>query len=328
MELIIYILLFLICILLINIFFKYRRTKLLTLRISKYTVIENEDNISIIEVLKDLYKTIIEETSLILLRFDFFKKYSFKYTKYLRSINNKEIIQMNFVTKKIYLSFIITFMYFVICFIESYKVYLYMVIVLLIFGFYIYDILLIYRFYKRKKIIEKELINAVMLMNNSFKSGKSLMQAIKIVSEELDGAISNEFSKIYTEISYGLSVELAFQRFYKRTKADNIEYIASSLSILNKTGGNIIRVFDSIEKTLINKKQFEKEKDALTASSKILVKFLLIIPLLIVLVIYLFDNTYFKPLYTTDIGIIVILLIVISYIAYIWFIKRVLRVRV
>lgn len=328
MDIIIYILLFFICILLVNIFIDYKRSKKLIIRINKYTVTDKEYSISIIEVIKELYKIIINETSNILLRFNILKKYSFKYTKYLNSVNNKDIIQMNFVTKKLYLGLLLSFMYFIICILESYKVSLYVIIFFFIFGFYIYDIILIFRFYRNKRIIENELANAVMLMNNSFKAGKSLMQAVKIVSDELDGPISNEFSKIYTELSYGLSVELVFQRFYNRTKVDNIEYIASSLSILSKTGGNIIRVFDGVEKTLINKKQYEREKDALTASSKILIKFVTLIPIVIMFIIYIIDNSYFKPLFESKVGLIVLLFILLDYIVYIICIKKVLRVRV
>lgn len=328
MDIIIYILLFFICILLINIYIDYKRSRKLTLRISKYTIMDKEDSISIIEVIKELYKIVINETSNLLLRFNILKKYSFKYTKYLNSVNNKDIIQMNFVTKKLYLGLILSFLYFIICTLESYKISLYLVIFFFMFGFSIYDIILIFRFYRNKKIIENELANAVMLMNNSFKAGKSLMQAVKIVSNELDGPIANEFSKIYTELSYGLSVELVFQRFYNRTKVDNIKYIASSLSILSKTGGNIIKVFDSIEKTIINKKQYEKEKDALTASSKILIKFVTLIPIVIISIIYIIDNSYFKPLYTSKIGLIISLFIILDYIVYIICVKKVLRVRV
>lgn len=328
MDIIIYILLFFICILLIDIYINYKRSKELTFRINKYTIMDVENNISIIEIIKELYRIIINETSSLLLRFNILKKYSFKYTKYLRSVNNKDIIQMNFVTKKLYLGLILPFVYFIICILESYRVDLYLAIFFFIFGFYIYDIILILRFYKRKKVIEDELINAVMLMNNSFKAGKSLMQAIKIVSDELDGPISNEFYKMYTELSYGLSVELVFQRFYNRTKVDNIEYIASSLSILSKTGGNIVRVFDEVEKNLINKKQYEKEKDALTASSRILIKFVTLIPIVITFIIYIIDKDYFKPLYTSKIGLIISLLILLDYIVYIICVKKILRVRV
>lgn len=328
MDIVIYVLLFFICILLVNIYLDYKRSRKLALRINKYTIMDEEDSISIIEVIKELYNIVINQTSNLLLRFNIIKKYSFKYTRYLNSVNNKDIVQMNFVTKKLYLGLILLFIYFIVCLLESYKVSIYLTIFYFIFGFYIYDFILIFRFYRRKKIIENELINAVMLMNNSFKAGKSLMQAIKVVADELDGPISNEFSKMYTELSYGLSVELVFQRFYNRTKADNIEYIASSLSILSKTGGNIIRVFDSIEKTLLNKKQYVKERDALTASSKILIKFLLIIPIAIISIIYIIDKNYFKPLYTSKIGLIISLFILLDYIIYIICVKKILRVRV
>ena len=82
------------------------------------------------------------------------------------------------------------------------------------------------------------------------------MQAIEIVAKELKGPISQEFKKMHLEISYGLSLDVVFERFSKRIESEEVSYITSSLSILNKTGGNIIKVFSSIEKMLFNKRKF------------------------------------------------------------------------
>lgn len=56
------------------------------------------------------------------------------------------------------------------------------------------------------------------------------------------------------EINVGLSIDIVFKRFAERIKLEEATYLTAALTILNKTGGNIIKVFSSIEKTLFNKK--------------------------------------------------------------------------
>lgn len=64
--------------------------------------------------------------------------------------------------------------------------------------------------YVKKKQIEQDLLNAIIIMNNAFRSGRSTMQAIEIVSKELKGPIAQEFKKMHLEISYGLSLDVVF----------------------------------------------------------------------------------------------------------------------
>jgi tight adherence protein B len=303
--------------------------KKLEYRIGKYTYLNAyENNYSIMQGIREIYLLLVDKMSTFLYKFKFIRNYSKRYNKYLVSNNNKEKNRINFISKKIYLGLFLTIISLIVMIKGKMNINVLFLIIIFIFGFYIYDFLLIYRYYKRKKSIEENLINAIMLMNNSFRTGKSLLQAIKIVSEELDGPIANEFSKMYEEINDGLSVEVVFDRFLKRTNVKEIEYVASSLCILSKTGGNIIRVFDSIEKTLINKKEYEKEKEALTASSKLLIKFLLVLPFVIFFSILFIDNTYFSCLFTTIPGLCILLFIILDYIVYFIVVNKVLRVRV
>ena len=65
-----------------------------------------------------------------------------------------------------------------------------------------------------------------------------------------------------------------------------MKYITSSLSILNKTGGNIIKVFSSVEKMLFNKRKLKQEMKSLTSSASMISKVLLFMPFVFVLFIF------------------------------------------
>lgn len=194
-------------------------------------------------------------------------------------------------------------------------------------GFFFIDILLIIEFKKKKKEIEEDLLKAIIIMNNSFKSGKNIMQAISTVKNELEGPIADEFKKIYMDITYGLSLEVVFNRFYERVKLEDAKYIAASLTLLNKTGGNIVHVFATIEKSFFNKKKMHDELNSLTASSIFVFRILVSLPPVFTLVIFVLNPTYFHPLFQSPIGIVLLVLILLLYSLYIVVIKKVLEVK-
>ena len=196
-----------------------------------------------------------------------------------------------------------------------------------ILGFYTLDIVYYYKYINYKKKIENDLLEAITIMNNSFKAGLSITQAVELVSKELNGPISKEFNKISTEISLGLDIEIAFKRFSERIKIDEAVYLTSSLSVLNKTGGNIIKVFSSIEKNMFNRRKLENELKSLTSSSKLIMYVLMIVPIVFVIFISLINKEYFQPLFVNPLGIILGIIMVIIYITYIIVVRRVLKVR-
>ena len=194
-------------------------------------------------------------------------------------------------------------------------------------GFMLLDIGLVIEQRINRKKIENDILKAIIIMNNAFKSGRSIMQAIDLVASELEGPIAEEFKKMSLEISFGLSIENAFRRFSERIQLDEVRYLTASLSILNKTGGNIIKVFSSIEKTLFNQKKLKLELKALTGSSKIIVYVLFVVPLLFIIFISIIDPTYFLPMITTPLGFILTSIILVVYIIYIFVVRKVMKVR-
>lgn len=195
-------------------------------------------------------------------------------------------------------------------------------------GYFILDVYLHFIYKRKQKQMATDLLRAVIVMNNAFKSGKSTLQAIKIASDELDGPLKDEFRKMYLDMKYGLSVDTVFDRFAKRVEIDEAVYLSSSLTILNKTGGNIVEVFSSIERTLFDKKKLDEELKNVSSVPKLVVKFLIAIPVIFVIVIYILNPTFFNPLFNSVLGYIIIAIILIMFIIYILLLRRILKIEV
>lgn len=196
----------------------------------------------------------------------------------------------------------------------------------LLVGFFLLDIVYFIKYKAYQNKLENDLLSAIIIMNNAFKSGRSITQAIDIVSHEMTGKIASEFAKMSLELSYGLEIDTVFKRFGERIKLEEVNYLTASLTILNKTGGNIIEVFTSIERTLFNKKKLRLELKSLTASSKIIVYTLFIVPFLFILFVSIISPDYFMPFITTNIGRILLIIMIIYYLVFIYSVRKIMKV--
>ncbi len=306
--------------------FRINNSLKLVARIKKYSIEPLNDNqTSLFDGLFNIYKMLMTKLSNLLSKSKSINKYSKKYDKYVDYLDDKKPI--DFISNKIFISFVFVIIYLFSRVISMTMPNAFELIIVIFIGFYVPDLYNIYLNYTRHKQIEKDLLNAIIMLNNAFKSGRSTMQAIAIVKDEMEGPIKEEFRKMHTEISYGLSLENVFDRFAKRVNIEEISYIASSLTILNRTGGNIVKVFSSIERSLFSKKKLESELKALTSSSKAMSKILLILPIFFVGVILLLNPDYFNPLFDNTIGLTILFTMILLYCLYVIFVQKIMKVR-
>lgn len=297
-------------------------------RVSKYSVqgIKTQ-NLSLLDHLTNIYMKFLKFTVRILNGSSFFKKQGLKYNKYvpLCSLNIKNgitLIAHKFLFALLFLiitAFSKTFLGDIISIEEALIIY--------IIGFYLLDIKYIILYKKHHEKIENDLLESVVIMNNAFKVGASPEQAIKVVSEEMNDIIGLEYKQIYSEIKFGLSINDAFSRLSERLDLKEAEYIAASLEILNNTGGDVIKIFDSIEQNLFNQRKIKNEYKALTGSPKMISNFLFCMPIIFIISVLIINKDYFNSLFKSGIGILLITISMIIYILYIIIIRKIFKIR-
>lgn len=303
-----------------------RRKIKITERLNPFSVYKEQRETKFFDDFFNTYDKFIKMISKFLYKIKIFNNYSLKYQKYIKKEENTNIDKMDFVSKKVLLMIVFILILVTFNMVKYQSITILQVIITGLIGFYALDIFLLSEAKLLKKEQENDLLKAITIMNNSFKSGHSIMQAIKLVSTELDSPLGLEFKKMYVDLTYGLSLDVVFKRFESRVKLDDVKYITTSLTILNETGGDIVKVFESVEKTFFNNRKLDDELKNLTAASKLLYYVLLFIPIVFVLFIYLLDSTYFNPLFTGGLGYLIIALILLLYISYIVVIKRIMKV--
>lgn len=306
----------------------YNKSLSLEKRIAKYGIESiSEKSVSFFDLLYMKYLTLLKNISSLLNKSIGFRKYSKRFENYISYDNPNNTIAMDYISNKFLIAIVFVIIMLLGEVIAGTGISSFSLIIAFLIGFFVLDVYFFVANKMRKKKVEQDLLNAIIIMNNAFRSGRSTIQAIEIVADELDGPIKQEFKKMHLEISYGLSLETVFDRFSKRVSSEEVSYITSSLTILNKTGGNIINVFSSIEKLLFDKRKLHEEMQSLTSSSRMICKILLAMPVIFIIIIYALNNSYFNVLFTTNVGHIILIVMLLLYVVYAFVVDKVMKVR-
>ena len=296
-------------------------------KFSEFSLLSNKDaDISFFDRMYTYFWQFVYKISKILRHSKVIEKHSKKFEKDIK-LDTKNITNtLDYISIKIIVGVLFVMAFIVTTFLQYIKFDFMKLMIIFLVGYLVPNIVISYKKKIKKKKIEEDLLKAIIIMNNSFKSGRNIMQAIETVKTELDGPIADEFKKISLDISYGLSLDTVFNRFYNRLKTEDAKYIASSLTLLNKTGGNIVKVFSMIEQSFFDKKKLQNELESLTASSVFVFRVLIALPVVFTLLINVLNRDYFKPLFSSPVGLVVLFIIISLYILYIIIIRKALKV--
>ena len=298
-------------------------------RIGRYSIepLKNED-VSVLDGINKKINIFIVKCRKFMNKIYLFRLISNRYDKYITYGDTESLDKIDFVTKKLLIGFCLVILSIFSQVLQNRVISLFEMIIVFFIGYFILDIYLVYSNKLRLKKIQNQILKAVIIMNNAFKAGNSTIQAVEIAKNELPEPLKYEFRKIYNDMKYGLSVDVVFQRFAKRVDLEEIRYLSSSLTILNKTGGNIVQVFSSIEKALFDKKKLKEELRNLTVSSNLIVKILLSLPFVFVLIIYIMNPAYFDPFFESALGYVALAMIFVILLLYVFFLQKIMKVKV
>ena len=141
-------------------------------------------------------------------------------------------------------------------------------IVGLLLGFWIPRFWLNRRKSSRLGAFNKQLPDTITLIANALRAGSSFLQAIELVVRESRPPISIEFSRVIREVNLGLPFEAALENMVRRVKSDDLELMATAISIQHQVGGNLAEILDSISFTIRERMRIKGEIKTLTAQQR------------------------------------------------------------
>ena len=120
----------------------------------------------------------------------------------------------------------------------------------------------------RLNAFNKQLPDTITLIANALR-GSSFLQAIELVVRESRPPISVEFGRVIREVNLGLPFEQALENMVRRVRSDDLELMATAISIQHQVGGNLAEILDSIAYTIRERIRIKGEIRTLTAQQRL-----------------------------------------------------------
>jgi tight adherence protein B len=121
----------------------------------------------------------------------------------------------------------------------------------------------------RLNAFNKQLPDTITLIANALRAGSSFLQAIELVVRDSRPPISTEFSRVIREVNLGLPFEQALENMVRRVRSDDLELMATAISIQHQVGGNLAEILDSIAYTIRERIRIKGEIRTLTAQQRL-----------------------------------------------------------
>lgn len=155
----------------------------------------------------------------------------------------------------------------------------------------------------RGKKIDAQLMDAIILMSNSLKSGLDIIQGFEMVSKDLLPPISDEFALVIKNYQLGMPFEKALGVMEDRVSSKMLSYMIRAIVLQRQIGGNLTKVFERIVIDIREESKLDEKTKALTAQQRIQSIVVAIMPWVMVSVMFVFQPDVMIRFYSTPIGV-------------------------
>ncbi len=181
---------------------------------------------------------------------------------------------------------------------------------------------------RRSSRFESILPDVLMLVATSLRSGFGLLQALDGVARDAAEPAAKEFSRALAETRIGTDIADALERASERMGSTSLRWTVMAIRIQREVGGNLAETLLTTASTLRERESLHRQVRALSAEGRISAYILLALPGVLVLFMTAINYDYISLLWTTGLGILMILGSLILFAIGIVWMRKLVRIEV
>ena len=156
----------------------------------------------------------------------------------------------------------------------------------------------------RLNAFNKQLPDTITLIANALRAGSSFLQAIEMVVRESTPPVTVEFGRVVREVNLGLAFDVALENMVRRVRSDDLELMATAITIQHQVGGNLAEILDSIAFTIRERVRIKGEIRTLTAQQRLSGYVVAGMPVGLMGILFVIAPNFMKPMFENPPGIL------------------------
>ncbi len=189
---------------------------------------------------------------------------------------------------------------------------------------------LLVRFYRlrRVKLFERQLVDALSGMSAALRSGLTFYQAMEETARIAPAPLSQELALAVREMRLGTSSDEALDNLAARVDSDDLRLVVTAVNTARTLGGNLAEIFDTLAGTIRERFRIEGRVRSLTAQGRLQALFIGAMPILVWLAFDAIRPDLTRPMMQHWFGYAILGVVVGMEVLGVFFIRRVIAVRV
>jgi len=158
---------------------------------------------------------------------------------------------------------------------------------------------------RRQVQFENQLVDVLVLIQGAVRAGFSLLQAIEVVEREMTPPATEEFRRVHTEISLGLTLSQALTNMGERMQNADLNLIVTAVNIHNQVGGNLSTMLTAVTETVRDRDRLFREARVLTTQQRYTSYMISLLPVVIGALIFMINPDFITQMFKPDIYIVI-----------------------
>ena len=181
---------------------------------------------------------------------------------------------------------------------------------------------------RRLKKFDEQLADGLVMISNGLRAGLSLAQALEMVVNEGNPPLSQEFDMVLREQRLGASMGDALSHLAERMPGTDTRLMVNATLLLIESGGNLPERFNTLAKTMQDRKRLQLKIKAMTAEGETQAWILAALPIVIGLVLNNMNKEVFSLMYTTPLGWMIMALMFLMEVVGLFLMLKTVRVKI
>ena len=180
----------------------------------------------------------------------------------------------------------------------------------------------------RIQCFEEQLPDAIDMVKRALRAGHPFSGAIKLVADEMDDPVAEEFGTTFADINYGNDSRRAMLGLLQRVPSVTVMALVTSVLVQRETGGNLAEILEQISAVIRGRFKLQRKVKTLSAEGRMSAWILALVPLFLFAVIWVTSPEYLPLLLEDEVGKKMIIYGVVSGLVGIFWVKKIIRIEV
>ena len=180
----------------------------------------------------------------------------------------------------------------------------------------------------RMRVFEAQIPEALDLMGRAMRAGHAFSTVVKMVGDEMQEPIGQEFRTLFDEMNYGVPQNEALLRLAQRVPIADLAYFVVAVTIQRESGGNLAELLDKIAAVVRARLGLLGEVRTLAAEGKLSAWILGLLPIVTALLIHLLTPQFMALLWTDPAGLRLVGFALVSMALGVLWMRNIIRIRV